>query len=210
MTNKNKGGRPKSYSDAQVDYAIEQAEKQDLPVGVETVKPILCTEFGISSGINGQSLEKAILERVEVRADQNARDLLEKLPTEAMDAAGEISEQFRHSLVGFLAQTFEGLRTEAGAKEAAKEEDLRNTRARVRDLEAELATRDQAIAALEVNAEGLQEKLAAKTQEVANLRAQIEQQSRDAVQTDMVMEMVKEAVAGAINDTDGQKPTKPN
>ncbi len=173
MTEKNKGGRPKSYTEAQVGYAIEQTEAQGLIPALETVKPILCGEFGVSATINSQSLERAIQEQVEIREGEKEKALIAKLPTSAREAASVFSDEMRISIVGLLARSFDGMRIDAEEIVTAKETDLRTSRARNRDLEILGAQKDDTIVSLEDEVGELRTRIASYEEEIADLRKQL-------------------------------------
>ncbi|MCO8146389.1 hypothetical protein NHN26_14265 [Rhodovulum tesquicola] len=79
MTDKPREGRPPKYTEAQVSRAIEIVEAAgDEPDG-NTVKAVLCQEFGVSRGINAQSLAEEVKRQLAERVREEREALVASL-----------------------------------------------------------------------------------------------------------------------------------
>lgn len=190
MADKSKGGRPPKYTEEQVRLSIELAEARGLEPSADAVKSIMCSNFEVSSGINAQSLAGEIRRILVAREAEEARVLMEKLPTAAKYAAATIGTQVQQSLVEFMAREFDGLRKEARQRELEREEDLRIAHARMADLESDLAESNGLREAAEDEAESLRAQAEANAAVIGEMKRQIsEQGSLEDLLTKLVAQM---------------------
>lgn len=125
MIEKNRGGRPRKYSDAQVVDAIERVEARGaVPTGA-AVKGVMHADLGVSPGIDVGILDAEVQRICHERATEKAKKLAAKLPKSAKDASSTVGDDVTRAVTAVLAQQFDQLIKESRNREAELEADLR-------------------------------------------------------------------------------------
>ena len=126
MTERNKGGRPRKYTDAQVQEAIDKVEARGDVADGPMVKEVLRDDLGISPGIDVGILDGEVRRICQARAEETARKLAAKLPGPVKDAAVEIGSDVTRAVTNVLATQFDLLCIESRKREAEMDADLRH------------------------------------------------------------------------------------
>ncbi|WP_353472495.1 hypothetical protein PVT71_00260 [Salipiger sp. H15] len=179
MTEKNKGGRPRKYNDAQVQEAIDRIEARGAVADGAAVKNLLRDEFGVSPGIDAGILDGEFRRICAARAEEKARKLAAKLPASAKSAAADIGKDVIRAVTAMLAKQFDDLGKESREREEELEADIRVFRQRIHDLEEQVNKRDTALAELEMENHGLKEQAKKTDAKILLLKAKIATHDRN-------------------------------
>lgn len=195
MTGKSREGRPPKYTEDQVAEAIKIVEAAgDQPDG-NAVKAVLCQEFGVSKGINAQSLGEEVKRQLEELKRKEREGLVASLSPEARAAATKVGKDLENRFLECLGQQAKDIRSEADRVLAAKEEDCAALRAKVRDLREEVAEKTARGDRLAEEKAALEEQLEKATQTIANLEAEIAARARDEAFKAELIAMLKDTLA---------------
>lgn len=193
MTRK-KEGRPASYSNEQLMDAIETIEGQGAETTTAAVKKQLVTQYGVSSGINDESLKKAITEAIEDRSRKRLSRLLLALPEDAKASARRIGERVAADILEHMAFGYHGLRTSAEKALIEKDEDLRNSRSHIRTMEDRVEKMQAERAAFETENLDLREKNEALLAQLRDRDAEIRELVRSQEYREEMMAFMKQIV----------------
>ena len=194
MSQINRGGRPAKYSSEQVEIVIGMLEGRGRTPTGEAVKTALVTEFGVSSGINLQSLEAEIARQIDIREARRAAARIEILPAGAKIAANELGDELRARLVDFMAREFEAMRREASHQLVAKEADLGILRRRVLCIEQSLDAAAADVARLEASNERLKTQVAKLQETNRRQSAKLATKKREATFRNEMKGIVREVL----------------
>lgn len=195
MTGKTREGRPPKYTEDQVAEAIEIAEATgDAPDG-NTVKAVLCQEFGVSKGINAQSLGEEVKRQLAERDRKEHEALVASLSPEARVAAMKVGKDVENRFLECLGQQAKAIRSEVDGILAAKEEDCAALRTTIRDLREEVAEKSARGDRLAEEKAVLEERLEEAGQTIANLEAEIAARARDEAFKAELIAMLKDTLA---------------
>ena len=175
MAETKKQGRPRGYTEDQVVRAIETVEAAGREPTGDTVKSVMCEMFGVSAGVNTQTLNEVVRDLVAERHERHMKTLVARLPTGLRQAALEFGRATEIRMLHALAPQFSVLETEAATEAEARALDNQALRAQVRDLRAELGERETHVANLEQERVDAQARIAALEADVAGLQAQLTQ-----------------------------------
>ncbi|WP_340110338.1 hypothetical protein [Pikeienuella sp. HZG-20] len=179
MIEKSKGGRPRKYTEAQVLKGIASVEARGDIADGATVKQAMRDELGVSPGIDAGILDAEVRRICQERDEAKAKRLAEMLPSAAKAAAAGIGDEVARAMTAALAIQFDELSRESRAREAELDADLRMFRQRIQELEADLASKETSAAEMEEDIAEMSKQEVAKDALIADLNAQIDQQSRD-------------------------------
>lgn len=193
MTRK-KEGRPASYSNEQLMDAIETIEGRGIETTTAAVKKHLVAQYGVSGGINDDSLKKAITEAIEGRSSKKLSRLLLALPEDAKASAGRIGERVAADILEHMAFGYHGLRTSAEKVLIEKDEDLRNSRSHIRTMEDRVEKMQAERAALEDDNLVLREKNEALQAQLRDRDAEIRELVRGQEYREEMMAFMKQIV----------------
>ncbi|WP_281969174.1 hypothetical protein [Roseovarius nanhaiticus] len=189
-----KEGRPASYTNEQLMDAIETIEGRGAETTTAAVKKQLVTEYGVSGGINDDSLKKAITGAIEDRSCKKLSRLLLALPEDAKASAGRIGERVAADILEHMAFGYHGLRTSAEKALIEKDEDLRNSRSHIRTMEDRVEEMQVERAALEHNNLDLREKNEALQAQLRERDAKIRELAHSQEYREEMMAFMKQIV----------------
>ncbi len=141
MANTSHGGRPPSYEPEQLSTVIDILEAK-YPAQRQTaraVKDELIATFGISPGLNLQSLERELERFFADREIRRERELVEALPDPVRTAGLEASKAVEKEVLVALGRGYADLRDLAARDVAALEKDKAQLHRRIEQLENEAA-----------------------------------------------------------------------
>jgi hypothetical protein len=193
MTRK-KEGRPASYSNEQLMDAIETIEGRGTETTTAAVKKQLVTQYGVSGGINDDSLKKAITEAIEDRSSKKLSRLLLALPEDAKASAGCIGERVAADILEHMALGYHGLRTSAEKVLIEKDEDLRNSRSHIRTMEDRVGKMQAERAALESENLDLREQNEALQAQLRDRESEVRELVRGQEYREEMMAFMKQIV----------------
>lgn len=201
MSAKNKGGRPRKYTEEQVEDAIDRVEARGDVADGASVKEVMHEELGVSPGIDVTILHAEVQRICRVRAEENARLMVAKLPAPAKDAAVGVGNEVARAVTTVLAEQFDQLSMECRKREAELEADLRVFRRRIQDLEAQIVEHEASHAAQEEKNHDLTKQSTAKDVVIADLNAQIAQFGNDTDLEGRFVEIVRGFLSGNIQES---------
>jgi len=177
MSEQNRGGRPRKYTQTQIEEAIDRIEALGgVPSGA-TVKQVMRDELGVSPGIDANILDAEVRRICANREEDRARRLAANLPRSAKSAAVGVGSEVTRAVTAFLATQFDELTNESRRREAELKADLGVFRLRVQELvhlvegkEAVCASLEEEIHNLREQAKQQDEKLMVAMQEIAEHR----------------------------------------
>jgi chromosome segregation ATPase len=189
-----KTGRPPKYSEAQVLMGVGLVEQRGATPTGDAVKKVMCAELGVSVGINAQSLDAEVQRLLEERNRQRGERLVAALPASTRSAATEIGARLGAMVLEHLAAEHDGLRALTGKRIVELTEDLGAQRAQIRGLLTQVGEKDGALAELEAQKHGLEERLATATTEVAALKELISGMEKQDDLRAQILVMMKETL----------------
>jgi len=195
MTDKPREGRPPKYTENQVAEAIEIVEAAgDQPDG-NTVKAVLCKQFGVSRGINAQSLAEEVKRQLEARKREESEALVASLSPEARAAAMKVGKEVENRFLEWLGVQAKDIRSNAEATLMAKEEDCAALRAKIRDLRDDLADKTAHAERLADEKIALKARLDEAGKTIGNLEADLAARDRQEAFKAEVISMLKDMLA---------------
>ncbi|MCR9150290.1 MAG: hypothetical protein NXH83_08955 [Rhodobacteraceae bacterium] len=174
---KSKGGRPATYSSAQVLAAIDRIEQSGASPEASSVKDVLCKEHGISPGINLQSLGEEVARQLENRERVRTEALINALPETVRREGAKIGSDIQQRILEVVAHLAKSIREVAGHAIQEKDDDLDAQRQKNRALREEIAGKSEEV-----------ERLSAELTEARTHVFELEQKVRD-------LEVEKDSVA---------------
>lgn len=180
MAENARAGRKRSYSEVELGIAIDAANVETGDATVSSVLRQLVNRFDVSPAINQRSLEIAIREMLGERelASETAR--IERLPAFVADDVTRMLDGMRRQLLGGVGRMRDRLEepaaklreelalTQRMGREARREHERERAEAAEREeaLVAELAAKDETIAAKEAEIAFLKDNLAERDAEL--------------------------------------------
>ncbi len=166
-------GRPPRYTEAQLSGALDMIEADGREPTPEAVRQALCDRYGLSQGINAQSLGAAVDRALADRAEERTGRLIDSLPRSSKTAAADIGKIVTDRVVAHLAQSFHDLEMATDERLNAVREDLACYRTRCRELEARLEDNQAQLAQSDDEKADLRGQLRTAEKEIAALRDEI-------------------------------------
>lgn len=197
-----KTGRPSTYSDEQVAAALVVMKARGEAITAASVKEFLVTAFDVSSGINIQSVEKAVWR---VKAAQDAREVEERiaaLPEGTRARIDGFAADLAEATLALVAGLHEGLQCEAKTELALARREKEALAQAMEKAEAALAVAIEQKTKAEARAMRQAEELLVLRQRVEGLEAELSRTRVDRAFMDRLETIIGQA-ALAVAESDG-------
>lgn len=174
MTSKRVGGRPPAYSETQLIDAIDALEAGGAVPTAGLVKEFFINQFGLSTGINEQSLGAAVDEMLARRERQQRAALIASLSPQARQVGAEFARGASETFLVAMAREMATLRKASDAQLAEVDEDSKRQRGVIRALHEENHAKDTENAELRGRIRELEDDLAGARADISRLTTSLD------------------------------------
>lgn len=203
-----KTGRPTAYSDEQVAAALVVMKARGEAITAASVKEFLVTAFDVSSGINIQSVEKAVWR---VKAAQDAREVEERiaaLPEGTRARIDGFAADLAEATLALVAGLHEGLRCEAETELALARREKEALAQAMEKAESALAVAIEQKTKSETRAMRQAEELLVLRQRVEGLEAELARTRLDRAFMDRLEAIIGQAALAVAEPDGGDRRTQ--